>query len=270
MREEAAVAERDDASELADAAADYPAVRARVVAESLGPGTVLVVGEVQAAKELTAADPDRFAIDGVLGEAAQGGFEVLALSLDREVLERARTVAGEHGREVLHALVEPAAADADPVANLRGELQARGLVLVGVRRIFWPAGQEGGPRSRARQIDQETRELLVRMVADGTSGSSALLGEELTRLERELAVADALRAEQQTARAATEQRLHESTATGRRLEADRRRLEQEASLLRAELARVTGQLEDARQELVEAARERRRRRWAALRRVVGR
>ena len=264
------MAEPDDASDLANAAADYPSVRARVVAESL-PGAVLLVGEVHAAKELTAAGPDRFAIDGTtLGEAPPGGFEVLALSLDHEVLERARVVASEQGREVLYALVEPAAGEADPVAALREALRTRDLCLVGLRRIFWPREQEGGRRSRARQIDEETRELLVRMVADGSSGSSALLGEELVRLERELAVADQLRAEQQMARAATEQRLHESTTTGQRLEADRRRLEQEASLLRAELARVTGQLQDAREELAEAARERRRRRWAVLRRIVGR
>jgi hypothetical protein len=261
----------DDASGLANGAVDYPAVRARVLDESLAASAVLLVGDAPAAKELTAADPDRFALDGVgFGQARPDQVEVLALSLDPEVLERARTVAAEHGRDVLHALVEPAAGEVDPVAALRGELRTRGLLLVGLRRIFWPAGQERGRRSRARQLDEETRELLVRLVADGSSGSSALLEDELARLERELAVAGELRVEQQMARAATEQRLQESTATGRRLEADRRRLEQEASLLRAELARVTGELQDARQELAEAATERRRRRWSRLRRIVGR
>jgi hypothetical protein len=261
----------DDASGLANGAVDYPAVRARVVAESLATAVVVLVGDLPATKELTAADPDRFALDGAsLDQARPGGLEVLALSLDHEVLDRARTIASEHGRNDLHALVEPAAGAADPVAALRGELRTRGLVLISLRRIFWPVGQQGVQRSRARQIDEETRELLVRLVAEGSSGSSALLEEKLVRLERELTVSSELRVEQQMARAATEQRLHESAATGQRLEADRRRLEQEASLLRAELARVTGQLQDARQELAEAARERRRQRWSGLRRIVGR
>jgi hypothetical protein len=257
------VAEREDAD-------DYPAVRARVVAESLGPGRVLVVGEAPAAKELVTADPERFALDrAALGPAPAGGAEVLALSLDAEVLERAGTLAAGLGREVVHALVEPAG-EADPAAALRAELATRGLVLVGLRRIFWPAGQADGRGSRARRIDEETRELLLRLVADGSARASALLGEELARLERELAVAAELRVEQQLARAATEHRLQEGAAAIQRLEGERRRLEQELARLRQELARRDGELEDARLRLAEAARELRRRRWAPLRRMLGR
>jgi hypothetical protein len=257
------VAEQEDA-------ADYPAVRARVLAESLAAGLVLVVGEAPAAKELVAVDPDRFALDGAApGPAPPGGVDVLALSLDAEVLERARTVAAGHGREVVHALVEPAG-EAEPVAALRAQLAARGLVLVGLRRVFWPVEQGDRRRSRARRIDEETRGLLLWLVADGSGTASALLGEELARLERELAVAVELRVEQQMARAATEHRLEEATGRIQRLEADRRRLEQELSRLQAALARTAGELEGARHRLAEAARELRRRRWAPLRRMLGR
>jgi hypothetical protein len=256
------VAEREDA-------VDYPAVRARVVAESLTAGQVLLVGEAPAAKELVTVDPDRFTLDRAARQPAPpGGVDVLALSLDPEVLERARTVVAGHG-EVVHALVEPAG-EGDPVAALRAELATRGLVLVGVRRILWPVEQGAGRRPRARWIDEETRELLLRLVPDGSGTASTLLGEELARLERELAVAAELRVEQQLARAATEHRLQETATAVQRLEADRQRLEQEASRLQGELARRTGELEEARRRLSEAARERRRRRWAPLRRLLRR
>ena len=257
------MAEREDA-------ADYPAVRARVVAESLAAGLVVLVGEAPAAKELAAADPDRFALDGAARHPAPPGrVDVLALSLDPEVLERARTVAAGHGREEVHALVEPGG-EGDPVGAVRAELATSGLVLVGVRRIFWPVEQGGEHRSRAQRIDEETRELLLWLVADGSGRASTLLGEELARLELELAVAAELRVEQQLARAATEHRLHEAAAAIQRLEADRRRLEQEVARLEGELARRDGELEDARRRLAEAARELRRRRWAPLRRLLGR
>lgn len=257
------MAEREDA-------ADYPAVRARLVAESLAAGLVLLVGEAPVAKELVTADPDRFALDGTARHPAPpGGVDVLALSLDPEVLERARTVMAGHGREVVHALVEPAGAG-DPVVALRAELATRGLVLVGVRRIFWPVEQGREHRSRVRQIDEETRELLCWLVPAGSGGASALLGEELARLERELGVVTELRVEQQLARAATEHRLEEAAGGIQRLEADRRRLEREVSRLQAELARRNQELEDARRRLAEATRELRRRRWAPLRRMLGR
>ena len=250
--------------------ADYPAVRARVLAESLAAELVLLVGEAPAAKELVTADPDRFTLGGAdLSPAPPGGVDVVALSLDAEVLERARTLAAGHGREVVHALVEPAA-EADPVAALRVKLAARGLVLVGLRRIFWPVEHGDRRRSRAGKIDEETRELLLWLVADGSGTAAAALGEELARLERELAVAVELRVEQQMARAATEHRLQEATGRIQRLEADRRRLEQEVTRLQGALARTAGELEDARRRLAEAARELRRRRWAPLRRMLGR
>jgi hypothetical protein len=251
-------------------AADYPAVRARVLADSLAAGLVLVVGEAPAAKELAAADPDRFTLDGAaLGAVPPGGVEVVALSLDAEVLERAQALAAGHGREVVHALVEPAG-EADPVAALRAQVAARRLVLVGLRRIFWPVEQGDRRRSRTRRIDEETRELLLWLVADGSGAASVLLGEELARLERELAVAVELRVEQQMARAATEHRLEEATGRIERLEADRRRLEQEVARLQGALARTAGELEEARRRLAEAARELRRRRWAPLRRMLRR
>jgi len=262
MGEEVVVAEQEDA-------ADYPAVRARVLAESLAAGLVLLVGEAPAAKELVAADPDRFTLGAAdLDPAPPGGVDVLALSLDAEVLERARALAAGHGREMVHALVEPAG-EADPVAALRARLAAGGLVLVGLRRIFWPV-EQGDRRPRARRIDEETRELLLWLAVDGSGTASALLGEELARLERELAVATELRVEQQMARAATEHRLEEATGSIERLEGDRRRLEQEVSRLQGALARTTGELEEARRRLAEAARELRRRRWAPLRRLLGR
>ena len=263
MGEEVVVAEQEDA-------ADYPAVRARVLAESLAAGLVLLVGEAPAAKELVTADPDRFTLGAAdLDPAPPGGVDVLALSLDVEVLERARALAAGHGREVVHALVE-AAGEADPVAALRARLAAGGLVLVGLRRIFWPVEQEDRRRPRARRIDEETRELLLWLAVDGSGTASALLGEELARLERELAVATELRVEQQMARAATEHRLEEATGSIERLEGDRRRLEQEVSRLQGALARTAGELEEARRRLAEAARELRRRRWAPLRRLLGR
>jgi hypothetical protein len=244
-------------SELASPAIDYPAVRARVLDESLAAGGVLLVGESSTAKELMAAGPDRFVLDGTAPES--GIADVLALSLDREVLDRACIAATQWGRTAIWALVEPVAGETEPVAEVRAALRSSNLVLVGLRRIFWPSGGLA-PRSRTRRIQEETRELLVRVVAADSGDPSLLLEEELVRLERELSVANELRIEQQTARATIERRMAERLSKHRDVEADRERLEAEVVGLQEQVSRLSQQLQDAGRE-IEALRHRSSRRF---------